>query len=374
MKELRHVMVKRLSILTVIAAALAMACSTPGQRQSSTTGPTPIGSDAASDGSTMKVGAPTPISPANGTLLSSVGGGPVSDVTVQVQAAAGKYATVAGMTYRFQLMDANSVVLKTQTSASLSTSFSDLTYNQTFKWRARAEADSLFGPWSATWTFQTPNIPTAYNSGSEVYDPLTNGKSIGRVNGPVTWLPGVGVRMDASTAFIQYALSSTITSGEFSVILTNMTSVQAGVDKTKVLTVCQGGGTDCAGGLTANVRRLDSEKRGTGDIAFRMITSADQIDTVGDERRYLQMDPPNTYFWKMAWNGAFNLSIRLNSPTGALIYSFGKTYAGTYDPNPLVAFIGAPPHSSGATSQTVPGMVVRGLWLSSRPRPDFANR
>ena len=43
------------------------------------------------------------------------------------------------------------------------------------------------------------DVPCAgggYIRGNEVYDPLTNGKTVGEIVGPVTFIPGVGVRLE----------------------------------------------------------------------------------------------------------------------------------------------------------------------------------
>ena len=75
------------------------------------------------------------------------------------------------------------------------------------------------------------------------------------------------------------------------------------------------------------------------------------------------------------WVGnRFNLLIKDHGANGNTIYNFGKGYGGVYDPNPHVAFIGGPGGRAGADSGTVPGIIVRQVWLSSRPRPSFANK
>ena len=61
----------------------------------------------------------------------------------------------------------------------------------TYGWRARGEQGALFGPWSATWTFITPDQPQAYIRGGELYDPLIRREDDGRGVGPVTFIPGV---------------------------------------------------------------------------------------------------------------------------------------------------------------------------------------
>jgi hypothetical protein len=57
-----------------------------------------------------------------------------------------------------------------------------------------------------------------------------------------------------------------------------------------------------------------------------------------------------------------------------VIYSFGKSYCGTYNPDPHMVYAGGPTGRAGPDSGSVPGMIVKQLWMSSRPRPAFANR
>ena len=74
-----------------------------------------------------------------------------------------------------------------------------------------------------------------------------------------------------------------------------------------------------------------------------MITSNDQIDTVGRQRVQRDFSPSKTYLWKATWGGGrFNLSIREGGASGKQIYSFGKGYGGVYDPSPHYAYVGRP--------------------------------
>jgi len=247
-----------------------------------------------------------------------------------------------------------------------------LEVDKTYTWRARAEYAGEPGPWSAAGSFMTPKDPEGYIRGNEVFDPLINGKSIGQIVGPATFIPGVGLRFDDRTTYVVYNLGATLEEGEFSVLTTNIKSLKGEVNKSKLFSMCQG--DNCEGDLAVNVRRFTVEKRGTGEIAWRVITSGDQIDTVGDERVYVPLFEDETYFWRATWGGEFNLVIRENGPTGPVIYDFGKSYDGYYDPDPHFAFLGAPPHRSGPDNQSVPDVIYRGVWISGRPRPEFANK
>ena len=187
----------------------------------------------------------------------------------------------------------------------------------------------------------------------------------------MSFIPGVGVKLEDLSSYIQYNLQSTVVSGEFSILVTNMTTNTEG-GKTKVMAMAEGDSD-----ITTNDRRFTIEKRGdpAGAIAWRVITSNDQIDTVGAERVRREFNPSSVYFWKATWGGnRFDLNIKNGGPNGSSLYGFGKNYRGVYDPNPHRAFIGGPAGRGGINSGTVPGIIVRQVWLSSRPRPSFANQ
>jgi hypothetical protein len=198
-----------------------------------------------------------------------------------------------------------------------------------------------------------------------VYDPLVNGKTVGEIVGSVTFIPGVGVRLNDFGSHIRYRIPRAITRGEFSLIITGVATNTEG-DKTKVFAMSEG-----LDDLVTNDRRFTVEKRGDpeGIVAWRFITRDDQIDTEGAEREFVSFDPSQPYLWSATWNGFFNLRIQRGGSTGTTVYSKGKPYHGEYDPDPHYAFIGAPSGRSGITAATVPGMIVRQVWISTRPRP-----
>jgi hypothetical protein len=368
-------MMKRQFVLFVACGVLATALAC-GDKSSSPAAPSPAGgtgSDvgATPDGSTLKVTAPTPVSPANGSTLAD------SNVALTVGASAGKFANVSPLAYRFQILLNGQVVKETRTS-SLQWPLPDLESNTTYSWRARAEQGPFFGPWAAEWTFKTAEQPDGYIRGGEVYDPLVDGRSVGILHGPVTFIPGVGAKMENWSAFIEYHLQQTVTGGEFSMLITNLATNTEG-DKTKIMSMCEGQCTNngASNNITSNDRRFTVEKRGNpaGAIAWRVITSNDQIDTVGAQRVRREFSTSKTYFWKSTWgSGRFNLSIREGGANGKEIYSFGKGYRGVYDPSPQLAFVGGPTGRAGRDSGTVNDIIVRQVWLSSRPRPSFANK
>lgn len=141
-----------LTAVAAVALGAAVACSETRQAPLSPSGT--LGSlDAAADGSTLKVSAPTPISP--------TGGGRVDTrrPTFTFGSSSGRYvSTTPG--YRLELLDASTgAILGAQALPAGQTAFTveaDLAADTTYAWRVRAEIDTAFGPWSSAATFQTP--------------------------------------------------------------------------------------------------------------------------------------------------------------------------------------------------------------------------
>ena len=57
-------------------------------------------------------------------------------------------------------------------------------------WRVRAVIGDVVGPWSSAASFRTPS--GGYIRGNEVIDPLTNGKTVGEIRGPMQFISGEG--------------------------------------------------------------------------------------------------------------------------------------------------------------------------------------
>ena len=340
--------------------ALMMAC---GESNSPTSPANP--SPAAADGTTLKATAPALVDPIGGKRIAD------QQPTLTFKAASAKYATGVTFTYRVQLLNAADAPVEERTGTGLSVKMNTvLDVNKTYKWKVRAEMDSSAGPWSATETFLSLDIPKAFNNADGLYDPLTDGTTIGRFMGSITFVPGKGVRLEDFSSFIQYALPQTVSAGEFSMIVTNIGTTNEG-DKTKVMCMSEG-----LGDIITNERRYTLEKRNTGDVAWRMITHDLQIDTEGAERVHVDFHGSMDYLFQSVWT-ATNLRVRIyeGGASGKLIYDMGKGFIGRgYDPNPHYAFAGAPTGRSGATAATVPKIIVRQVWLSRNPRPAYANK
>jgi hypothetical protein len=279
-------------------------------------------------------------------------------------------STATSYTYEFEVHDGNTTVCASGpvgggsgASVTWAAAGCNLAFDAPHTWRVRAVFQGMHGPWSSAAAFRSP--AGGYIRGNEVFDPLTNGTTVGEVVGNVTFIPGVGVRLNDFTSHIRYRLPQTLTAGEFSIIATNLNTNSEG-DKTKLFAMSEG-----LADIVTNDRRFTIEKRGDppGIVAWRFITRETQIDTEGAERESRDFDPAQAYLWTATWNGFFNLRIQRGGATGEVIYSKGKPYEGVYDPNPHYAFIGAPSGRSGLTAATVPGVIIRNVWISPRPRP-----
>ena len=101
------------------------------------------------------------------------------------------------------------------------------------------------------------------------------------------------------------------------------------------------------------------------------------MDTEGGaERVFYDFKENLTYFFQVTWGAnRFSLLIREGGVDGRQIYNVGKNFKGRpYDPVPHVIYLGSPVGRSGEDGASVDRAIIRQVWVSSRPRPAFANR
>ncbi|MGE5246413.1 MAG: hypothetical protein ACM3SQ_19485 [Betaproteobacteria bacterium] len=347
------------------AAALlagAIACGHNSNNPVSPSSTTRAGNAATSDAVTLKATAPTPKSPVGDVRLTD-------SPTLIVDPATGRFDNSITFLYRYQVFNAGGTLVADSGPVD-STSWrvpNTLDFDAKFTWRARAEYQGATGPWSDSASFFTP--AGGHISGSELYDPLNNNKTVGTPHGAVTF-SRQGATLNTLTSYISYQLPQTLTAGEFSLLVTNMPANTEG-GKTKVMAMGQG-----FSDIITNDRRMTVEKRGfpAGMVAWRFITHDDQIDTGAGERRIVNFLADHTYLFRATWGGnRFELQIR-DGAHGNVIYDMSKHYAGVYDPNPHVIYVGAPVGRSGPDGASVQGATIRQVWVSSRPRPESANQ
>lgn len=363
-------------LLVGAAAALlvvAMACSDPPARSTSPTSPTGFASEsAAADDATLKASAPTLQSPIGGVRVT------VQQPALTIGAATGKFVNAA-FQHRIQVTNEAGIVLYDEVLPAGVLSYTvpvNLDNDKTFRWRARAELDNAAGPWSAYETFLSMKQPEGYNRPGELFDPLTNGKTIGTVVGPVEFIAGQGVKLLTHDSYITYTLPETIQEGEFSIMVTGIDEGNPG-DKTKVMCMQEDGGD-----ITVNDYRFTVEKRGReypipGAVTFRIITGdAAEEDQIHDAARIgISLSDENWYFWKAVWTFTnASVEVREGGLTGPVLYSRGVGYSHPYRPTPHVVHLGAPAGRAGSVNATVPGMIIKNVWVARTPRPAWVDQ
>ena len=108
------------------------------------------GAATAPDGTTLKVGAPTLVSPVNSSAVNT------PRPTLTVSPASGKFANQT-FQYEFEVQtDAGAVITRATVASTSFTVASDLAADGTFQWRARAVLNGAFGPYSGLGRFTTP--------------------------------------------------------------------------------------------------------------------------------------------------------------------------------------------------------------------------
>ena len=353
---------KLVACASAVILAVAMACSKSSQTPVSPSAAEPGTTNAYPDGSTLKATTPVPQSPINGAQ-------PDGTIVLVATKARGKFVDITP-SYEFEVKNAGGATVYSRVTGGAGAGDNvqhsvdgALEFDSPHTWRVRAVFGGALGSWSSAASFRTAS--GGYIRSNEVFDPLTNGRTVGEIIGPVTFIPGVGVRLETHFSHIRYRLPETLRNGEFSLIVTNMPTNTEG-DKTKVFAMSEG-----LADIVTNDRRFTVEKRGDpeGVVAWRFITREDQIDTEGAEREFVRFDGNVPYLWTATWNGFFNVRVQQGGPGGPTVYSKGKGYHGSYDPDPHFAFIGAPVGRSGPSAATVPGMIVRQVWISPNPRP-----
>ncbi len=361
---------KRLVLSSAAAViALAVACSKSAQTPVAPGAAAEPSSAAAADGSTLKVPAPAPVSPVNGAQPNTL--------ELVANAVVGTYDSTLRPAYEFRIKTSGGAVVSACNSAPIAAGGATVTYAPTcsldldapYSWSVRGVFGGAAGPWSADTAFKTPL--GGYVTGTEIYDPLYSGKTVGTVHGPVTFT-SQGAKLESNQSYIRYQLPTPLTTGEMSVMILGADEGSPG-DKSKIFAMQQGDDDD----ITTNSYRMTAELRGNqysapGSISCRLIAG----DGVSRDCDRIQKGFTSTrwYFWKFSWNSGsnFTLEVREDGPSGRVMYSNTKGMSGrTYRPTPHNIYIGAPQGRGGPQDATLPGGIYKNLWVSSRPRPAF---
>jgi hypothetical protein len=354
----------------VCAVGVAIGC---GRNSNTPAAPSAVpegATEATPDGVGLKATAPTPQSPINNVKPTT------PSVVLVVGNASLKFTSGLPLQYQFEVYNASGTLVH-QSGLVAGGSGGTTSYevpifleaDKTYRWQSRALYSGMGGPWCAQATFVAPQTG-GYIRAGEIYDPLNNGKTVGNVTGPVGF-SAKGITLQELTSNVSYRLPSTMTSGEYSLLVTDMPANTKG-GKTKVLSMSQG-----YDDIITNDRRYTWEKRGDppGVIAYRVLTHDDRIETEGAERVAYNFAANETYFWRTTWgNHRLTWTIRAGGANGPIIYDRSDGMVGEYNPSPHIVWIGAPIGRSGADGASVKGMTVRQLWVSTRERPGYANQ
>jgi hypothetical protein len=352
--------------------ALALGCSNDSE---SPVSPTPAASgenSAGPNGETLKATAPTPQSPINNqvpdtlTLVAgksqpafSAGSSPAYAYEFEVRNSGGSAAVCPSVTVPG---GAGSTVTASPTCT--------LDFEQPYTWRVRAVFAGATGPWSANATFRAP--AGGYIRGNEVMDPLTNGRTAGDISGPTTFVPGQGLRLNDHSSFVTYRLQQNLQEGEFSMMVLNADEGNPG-DKSKIMSMQEGPNID---DITTDDYRATVELRGRnygapGAVTFRMIPGDGEITDA--HRVVVSFSSSLWYFWRFSWNvGSVRLEVKEGGPNGRVVFDQAHGTSGhPYRPDPHYLHLGAPMGRAGFLDATMPGIIIKNVWASSRPRPAF---
>ena len=158
------VRVPRFAALSAPAHGLSamLACSVQTPLAPAPPGGSP--STTAADGTTLKVGPPTLVSPINSAFITT------QKPTLTISRAIGQFSSTTEFAYEFELQnDTGTVLARGSSNGNTFTVPDNLPINSAFRWRARATLNGAVGPYSGLARFQTPRLttPTASSSNDD---------------------------------------------------------------------------------------------------------------------------------------------------------------------------------------------------------------
>lgn len=356
--------------------AIAVACSKSPATPSAPGSTQDVSGEAAADGSTLKVLAPTTVSPINNAQPDSL--------VLVASRVTGKFNLSLNPSYQFEIRRSGAAVSGCTTivapGSGSTTSYTPscaLEFDTAHTWRVRGVflqgssgfSSDAFGPWSSDAAFRSPS--GGYINGNELFDPLTNGKTVGTRVGGTQFTPD-GIELLGHDSRVTYELPRTLEEGEFSLMAKGYDEGSPG-DKTKIMSMQEGGGD-----ITTNDYRFTVEKRGRdysvpGAVTFRVITGGGDSEIRDGARLGVAFSDERWYFWRVTWrNGRVGVEVKEDGPNGRAIYNQSTGTSGhPYRPVPHMIHLGAPVGRAGPGDASIPGAIYKNVWVSSRPRPTF---
>jgi hypothetical protein len=256
------------------------------------------------------------------------------------------------------------------------TSFSiaeDLQPTTRMYWRARMVQGTTNSDWSATGKFKTRLV--GFNRPGELYDPLVHGETVGTCFGSCTFVPDKGVQLNDIFSYVLYQLPQTIPSGEISMEVEGLRPFGPG-GKPKIFQML-----DSATAIPSSSRNMiNAQYRGRpgnpdNSVAFKAVLgSFDDIvepDLAKRSQSVLMLDPSRTYFWQGIWTArSFRLVIRDGGGDGSVLYDTTMAVgSASFAPSPHYVFLGSNYERFTPLTGSFPGMIVRNVWASNKPRP-----
>ena len=286
-------------------------------------------------------------------------------------------------TYEFQLSTSDTFATISQSRSGIAedaggkTSFavdSDLQSTTRYYWRARVTQGASSSNWSAMGRFRTKTI--GFNNAGELFDPLVAGETVGTVVGSHTWVTGKGIKLESGLSYVRYALPVTVSAGEFSMEIEGL-APNGPIGKPRLFSMLNGTGRLDLSKYQMNVQYRGRQGNPDNAVAFKAVWGDEDVKLEPElhERQadVRLLDPGRTYFWQATWDSlTFRLIVREDGVAGREIYNRAKTSPpgyGPYAPVPHYAYLGANELSLGGEDGTVPGIVIRNVWLGNKARP-----
>src|SRR5262245_1436334 len=293
-------------------------------------------------------------------------------------------------TYDFEIAD-NSTFSVSATAASISTSAivedpsgktnftpgQDLLAGTTYYWHARLVQGTTKSDWSETRSFKTRLV--GYNKPGGLFDPLTNGETVGSIGGSgnVTWMPGQGIRMNDQLAYVVYQLPQVFSSGEMSVEATGL-GPNGSPGKGRVFSIL-----DRLGVLSSSAKySINVQYRGVGGapdncIAWKAILgdNSRSVEPNTDERYQaaLILDPSKVYLFQAFWTPtSVRVVVRDGGTTGPVVYDHredGDSRYNNWNPAVMYAFLGTNNATYTGVDGSRVGATFRNFWVGSSARP-----
>ena len=351
--------------------AIALACGKAATPPTSPSASTQPDAGAAADGSTLKSATPGIVSPSGGSQITD-------PIVLTSSKATGKYADVP-LSYQYQVRSGTTVVYDSGVTGgagsgnnvSHTVPGTALNPDTDYTWRVRAAYQNAVGSWSADGAFKSP--VGAFIRGNEVRDPLTIGRTVGEIRGPVRF-SSEGLQLLAHESHVLYRLPVTLQSGQFSMMIKGADEGSEG-DKSKVFAMQEGPEEN---DVTADDYRMTAELRGAnyaapGSVTCRIIMG----DGVSRDCARVQknFDRSRWYFWSFTWQtGSARMQLRNDSETGAVIYDSGVSPGGgthPYRPDFHFLYLGVPAGRAGLIDATLPGGIYKNVYVGPNARPAF---